>query len=96
MSASSVTAESSAEQSPAEESGGHAPELTSTCRLCPPDGGTVIARFPGEGPAWRAAQRAAEETDRTGAPHHDHYDPELDAFLVIRHACALPQPRQAS
>jgi hypothetical protein len=67
-------------------------ELTTTCRLCPPDGGTVVARFPGEAPAWRAGRRAAEETERTGLPHHDHYDPQLDAFLVIRHHVPLPLP----
>jgi hypothetical protein len=58
---------------------------TSTCRLCPPCGGTVVARYPGDAPAAKAAARAYEETQATGLPHHDHYDPALDAFVVVRH-----------
>jgi len=62
---------------------GHA--ARSTCHRCPPGGGTVVARFPGQGPSRRSRERADEEALRTGSSHHDHYDPELDAFLVIRH-----------
>jgi hypothetical protein len=55
------------------------------CRLCPPDGGTVVASFSGDGPSRRAGDRAWAETRATGITHHDHYDPVLDAFMVIRH-----------
>ncbi|MFC1410685.1 hypothetical protein ACEZCY_16825 [Streptacidiphilus sp. N1-12] len=55
-----------------------------TCRLCPPDGGTVVATYSGDGPSRRAGDRAWEETRTTGVTHHDHYDPDLDAFVVIR------------
>lgn len=58
---------------------------TATCRLCPPDGGTVVARFSGDGPARRAGERASAEARATGIAHHDHYDPALDAFVVICH-----------
>jgi hypothetical protein len=58
---------------------------TATCRLCPPQGGVVVAMYPGDGPAHRAAHRAWEESATTGLPHHDHYDPLLDAFVVVRH-----------
>ncbi len=56
-----------------------------TCRLCPADGGTVVARYPGDGPAHRAADRSRSEQQATGTEHHDHYDPEQDAFIVVRH-----------
>lgn len=56
-----------------------------TCHLCPPGGGAVVATYSGDGPARRAGDRAREETCLSGVPHHDHYDPELDAFVVIRH-----------
>ncbi|WP_152617674.1 hypothetical protein [Phaeacidiphilus oryzae] len=56
-----------------------------TCHRCPPGGGTVVASYPGEGPAWRSGDRAAHEAERTGVEHHDHYDPGVDAFLVVRH-----------
>ncbi|MHA6762236.1 hypothetical protein [Streptacidiphilus sp. PAMC 29251] len=55
-----------------------------TCRLCPPGGGAVVAMYSGDGPARRAESRAWEETCASGITHHDHYDPELDAFVVIR------------
>ncbi|WP_055586909.1 hypothetical protein [Peterkaempfera griseoplana] len=58
---------------------------TSCCRLCPPGGGTVVARYPGDAPAAKASARAHHETQLTGLPHHDHYDPALDAFVVVRH-----------
>ena len=58
---------------------------TSACRLCPPRGGVVVATYAGDGPPHRAEHRAEEEAAATGLPHHDHYDPSLDAFVVIRH-----------
>ncbi|MFF4650973.1 hypothetical protein [Streptomyces sp. NPDC001380] len=58
---------------------------TSTCRLCPPGGGTVVARYPGDAPAAKASARAHQEAQLTGLAHHDHYDPALDAFVVVRH-----------
>ncbi|MFJ6212336.1 hypothetical protein ACIQGZ_03245 [Streptomyces sp. NPDC092296] len=58
---------------------------TSTCRLCPPGGGTVVARYPGDAPAAKASARAHQEAQASGVPHHDHYDPALDAFVVVRH-----------
>ncbi len=58
---------------------------TSRCRQCPPGGGTVVATIPGQSPAWKAGHRAHHEQQATGLPHHDHYDPDLDAFVVIRH-----------
>ena len=58
---------------------------TATCRLCPPRGGVVVAAYPGDGPARPAGHRAREESATTGVPHHDHYDPVLDAFVVVRH-----------
>ncbi|WP_377269994.1 hypothetical protein [Peterkaempfera sp. SMS 1(5)a] len=58
---------------------------TSCCRLCPPGGGTVVARYPGDAPAAKASARAHQEAQLTGLPHHDHYDPALDAFVVVRH-----------
>ncbi|MGA5702137.1 hypothetical protein [Peterkaempfera bronchialis] len=58
---------------------------TSTCRLCPPGGGTVVAWYPGDAPAAKASARAHREAQETGLPHHDHYDPVLDAFVVVRH-----------
>jgi hypothetical protein len=58
---------------------------TATCRLCPPRGGVVVATYSGDGPASRAEHRARQETHATGVPHHDHYDPALDAFVVVRH-----------
>ena len=59
---------------------------TAACRICPPRGGTVVATYPGDGPAHRAGHRAWEESRATGVAHHDHYDPDLDAFVVVRHA----------
>jgi hypothetical protein len=56
----------------------------STCHRCPPGGGTVVASYSGGGPAWRAGLRAEQEAKLTGLPHHDHYDPAADAFLVVR------------
>jgi hypothetical protein len=41
--------------------------------------------YSGDGPARRAGDRAGEEARITGVVHHDHYDPELDAFVVVRH-----------
>ena len=58
---------------------------TATCHLCPPGGGTVVASYSGDGPARRAGDRAWSETRATGVQHHDHYDPALDAFVVVRH-----------
>ena len=58
---------------------------TATCRLCPSEGGVVVAMYSGDGPSRRAGHRAWEETRATGVPHHDHYDPALDAFVVVRH-----------
>ncbi|MFC5908622.1 hypothetical protein [Streptacidiphilus monticola] len=58
---------------------------TSLCHRCPPQGGEVVAVFSGDGPAHRAGHRAWEETLATGLEHHDHYDPDLDAFVVVRH-----------
>lgn len=58
---------------------------TATCHLCPPEGGLVVATYSGDGPARMAGDRAFREARATGVPHHDHYDPELDAFVVIRH-----------
>ncbi|MEZ0091415.1 hypothetical protein [Streptacidiphilus sp. EB129] len=58
---------------------------TATCRLCPPQGGVVVATYSGDGPASRALHRAWQEANATGVPHHDHYDPSLDAFVVVRH-----------
>jgi hypothetical protein len=63
---------------------------TATCHLCPPGGGTVVATYPGDGPAHRAGRRAWEEARSTGIPHHDHYDPLLDAFVVVRHHAWSP------
>jgi hypothetical protein len=68
----------------------------STCRLCPPGGGTVVARYPGDAPSVKASRRAAEETEATGVPHHDHYDPVLDAFLVVRHERLIGAQREAA
>ena len=62
-----------------------APAAAATCRLCPPDGGAVVASYSGDGPARLAGDRAWAETRATGVTHHDHYDPVLDAFMVIRH-----------
>ena len=59
--------------------------MTATCRLCPPQGGVVVATYSGDGPASRAGHRAWEEALATGVAHHDHYDPALDAFVVVRH-----------
>lgn len=56
-----------------------------TCRLCPPDGGEVVATYSGDGPARLAGDRARAEARDSGVTHHDHYDPELDAFVVVRH-----------
>lgn len=64
----------------------------SCCRLCPPGGGTVVARYPGDAPAAKASARAHQEAQATGLPHHDHYDPALDAFVVVRHDCAAEGP----
>ena len=58
---------------------------TATCHLCPPGGGSVVATYSGDGPARRAGDRARSETWATGVQHHDHYDPTLDAFVVVRH-----------
>ncbi|WP_042411392.1 hypothetical protein [Streptacidiphilus carbonis] len=58
---------------------------TATCHLCPPGGGTVVATYSGDGPASRAGDRARSEAWQTGVQHHDHYDPALDAFVVVRH-----------
>lgn len=58
---------------------------TATCHLCPPGGGSVVATYSGDGPAHRAGDRARSETWTTGVQHHDHYDPTLDAFVVVRH-----------
>ena len=58
---------------------------TAACRLCPPRGGVVVAAYSGDGPAYPAGRRAREESATTGVPHHDHYDPLLDAFVVVRH-----------
>ena len=62
-----------------------APNAAATCHLCPPGGGLVVATYSGDGPARRAGDRAVQEAKDTGVQHHDHYDPELDAFVVIRH-----------
>jgi hypothetical protein len=45
----------------------------------------VVARYPGDAPAAKASARAHQEAQATGLPHHDHYDPVLDAFVVVRH-----------
>ena len=67
---------------------------TSTCRLCPPGGGTVVARYPGDAPAAKASSRAHQEAQATGLPHHDHYDPALDAFVVVRHDAPAAEAAQ--
>jgi hypothetical protein len=54
------------------------------CPRCPKTGGQVIASVPGQAPAYRAGHRAWELTQSTGDRHHDHYDPDLDAFVVVR------------
>jgi hypothetical protein len=58
--------------------------LARRCRDCPPTGGTVVAAIPGQAPAHRAGHRAHQLTQQTGTRHHDHYDPQLDAFLVVQ------------
>jgi len=42
-----------------------------------------VASIPGQDPGHRAGHRAWELTQQTGQRHHDHYDPQHDAFLVI-------------
>lgn len=59
------------------------PTLTVRCNQCPTDGGAVVALIPGQEPGHRAGRRAWELTRTTGHHHHDHYDPGLDAFLII-------------
>lgn len=54
------------------------------CRQCPAAGGQVVASIPGQDPGHRAQHRARELAEQTGRRHHDHYDPNLDAFLVIQ------------
>jgi hypothetical protein len=58
--------------------------LLTRCHQCPSTGGEIAARFPGQAPAWKAGRRAWELTATTGTRHHDHYDPDADAFLVVR------------
>lgn len=65
-------------------------DLITRCPLCPPAGGQVVASIPGQSPGHRAGHRAWELTQATGRRHHDHYDPDTDAFLVI----ADPQEHQ--
>jgi hypothetical protein len=64
------------------EKGTPMPTLATRCRQCPSSGGTVVAYLPGQ-EGHRSGHRAWELTQRTGHRHHDHYDPDLDAFLVI-------------
>jgi hypothetical protein len=58
--------------------------LITRCPNCPPAGGEVVASIPGQAAARRAGDQAWELTQSTGRRHHDHYDPQLDAFLVVQ------------
>jgi hypothetical protein len=58
--------------------------LRTRCRNCPPVGGTVVDRIPGQDPGRRAGDRARELAQASGIRHHDHYDQMMDAFLVVQ------------
>jgi hypothetical protein len=62
-----------------------APALVSRCRSCPTSGGSVQATVPGSAPVWRADALTERLSRESGVAHHNHYDPELDAFVVVRH-----------
>lgn len=59
--------------------------VTLRCRSCPESGGTVRATVPGSAPVWRVDALTEKLIRESGAHHHNHYDPELDAFVVVRH-----------
>lgn len=70
-----------------------AAQLLSRCRRCPEQGAVVVAVFPGDAPGWKPVQRARQEADATGDRHHDHYDPDADQFVVVRHTDGGPDAR---
>lgn len=79
-----------------EARGREARALRRRCPRCPATGGRVVEAIPGTRPGWISAEHAREASRRTGLRHHDHYDPELDAFLVVcdSAAGALTESRQ--
>jgi hypothetical protein len=40
---------------------------------------------PGSAPVWRADALADRLSGESGIAHHNHYDPQLDAFVIVRH-----------